>query len=196
MVENGGFLLNSNILLDSQKKSLAYAREANSPEESRSLAKALAVLLKPGDFVALMGELGTGKTVFVQAVAEALKCEQRPSSPTFSLVQIHAGGIMPLCHVDLYRLSLKEVPGLEWEEIFNKQGVALVEWAEKAQNFWPPASIPVHIAHQGENRRLFTFYSIGLRSGEVIQKLKSDDPKGRMKKMDLPSFAPPLAGKQ
>ena len=122
-----------------------------------------------------MGELGSGKTVFVKGLAEALQCREEPCSPTFALVQIHrpkAGAhLFPLRHVDLYRLALRDVPDLEWEELSDLHGVTVVEWADKARALWPEYSVEVRLAHDGENRRIFEFFG-GKRAQEILRKVK------------------------
>lgn len=152
-------------------KASPYVRETSSSEETLALAKSLAAQLKSGDWLALVGDLGTGKTVFVRGLGEALKCAELPRSPTFSLVQVHKGRLT-LRHVDLYRLGPREVPSLEWEELLDDGGVTVVEWAEKAKPMWPPECLPVHISHQGPDRRRFEFYPFGARAAELIRKLK------------------------
>ena len=154
----------------------AFVRKTVSEEETLDLARALGGHLRPGDWVALMGELGTGKTVFVRGLGEALHSQQVPVSPTFSLVQIHrptaGAGRFPLRHVDLYRLAPKEIPALEWEELLDEEGVTAVEWAEKAKAFWPSRCLPVVITHEGPGQRSFGFHVFGERSAELILKMK------------------------
>lgn len=139
-----------------------------------ALAREVGALLKPSDWVALMGELGAGKTVFVKGLGESLRLEGVPRSPTFSIVQVHRpkkGGI-PLRHVDLYRLAPTEIPALEWEELHEDNGVTVVEWAEKCQYLWPTQCVPIRISHQGNDARLVEFYVYGARSEEIIRRLK------------------------
>ncbi|MBI4396676.1 MAG: tRNA (adenosine(37)-N6)-threonylcarbamoyltransferase complex ATPase subunit type 1 TsaE [Elusimicrobia bacterium] len=166
----------SNIFLDLFKSAPAFVRETNSEDQTQEVALALGRQLVPGDWVALVGDLSAGKTSFVQGMGEALHCREVPRSPTFNLVQVYkpkpGAGKLLLKHVDLYRLSPKDVPSLEWEELLSKDGVTVVEWAEKAQGLWPRHCLPVHITHQGENRRLLGFYAYGERSEQLIQKLK------------------------
>ena len=168
----GRSLLASNIL--TVKKVPEISRETANEGETLALAHQLGALLKPGDWVALMGELGSGKTVFVRGLAEALHMADGISSPTFSLVKTYRakrGGI-PLRHVDLYRLIPVEIPALEWEELHDDFGVTVVEWAEKAQYLWPTQCLPVRITHQGQDARLFNFYVYGARSEQILRHMK------------------------
>jgi tRNA threonylcarbamoyladenosine biosynthesis protein TsaE len=81
----------------------------------------------------LTGDLGTGKTTFVQGLAQGLGLETRPRSPTFTMIQTHEGGRFPLVHVDLFRCSSpQEVVALGLEELLEPPAVSAVEWGEKA----------------------------------------------------------------
>jgi tRNA threonylcarbamoyladenosine biosynthesis protein TsaE len=126
--------------------------------------------------VALVGDLGTGKTSFVKGLGEGLQCRESPSSPTFALIRVHrpsAGtGRAPLRHVDLYRLTPAEIPDLEWDDLLDDKGVTVVEWAEKARRYWPADCLVVGIAHLGENRRSLSFFAGGERSLELVKILK------------------------
>jgi tRNA threonylcarbamoyladenosine biosynthesis protein TsaE len=156
------------------KKAPDFSRETANAEETLALARRVGALLKPGDWVGLIGEMGSGKTVFVQGLAEALHLADPISSPTFSIVKTHRakkGGI-PLRHVDLYRLAPAEIPALEWEELHDDNGVTVVEWAEKAQYLWPPQCLPVRLAHLGHDARRLDFYVFGSRSEEILRRLK------------------------
>jgi tRNA threonylcarbamoyladenosine biosynthesis protein TsaE len=139
-----------------------------------AFARELGGYFKPGDWVALMGELGSGKTAFVKGLAEALHLEGVPRSPTFSIVQVHRpkrGGIT-LRHVDLYRLAPVEIPALEWEELHQDTGVTVVEWAEKCQYLWPSQCLPIRLTHEGQDARTIELYIYGARSEELVRRLK------------------------
>ncbi len=150
---------------------------SSSEEETVTLAREFGAHLKPGDWIALVGELGAGKTQFVRGLAEALHSQEAPSSPTFSLVQIHkpkpGPHRFPLRHVDLYRLAPREVPSLEWEELSDDEGVTVVEWAEKARLLWPVHTVEVRLSHQGDNRRLIEFFGHGERAVDLVRKVKA-----------------------
>jgi tRNA threonylcarbamoyladenosine biosynthesis protein TsaE len=147
---------------------------SSSEEETRAVARDLGSHLKSGDWVVLVGDLGTGKTQFVKGLAEAIQTRDVPSSPTFALVQVHkpkSSAHPPLRHVDLYRLPEKDVPALGWEELSDDQGVTAVEWAEKVRGLWPDRALEVRLAHDGENRRIIQFFG-GVRAQELTRKLK------------------------
>jgi len=151
------------------------SRESRAEEETLALARELGRRLRAGDWIALMGELGSGKTVFARGLAEGMGIAERPTSPTFAIVQVHRSqgpGRPALRHVDLYRLPPPEIPGLEWEELHDDAGVTVVEWAEKAQYLWPAQCLPVRLSHQGADRRRIEFYVCGPRSGDLVRQMK------------------------
>jgi len=104
-----------------------------SADETTSLGRRVGALLRPGEVLLLVGDLGTGKTTFVQGLATGLGIGERVRSPTYTMIQSHEGGRYPLHHVDLYRCSsLGEVGELGLEELLAAPAVAAVEWGEKA----------------------------------------------------------------
>lgn len=129
---------------------------SGSPEETAAAGERLARTLRPGDVVGLRGELGAGKTCFVQGVARGLGVRGRVSSPTFTLINEHAG-TWPVHHVDAYRLEgPAEAAGLGLEELLDGDGVTLVEWSERLGPHLPPRTIDVHLAGVGDEPRLVT----------------------------------------
>lgn len=112
----------------------------NSKEETQEFAARLAKELRPGDILALVGELGSGKTCFVQGLARGL-CVPKDcvvSSPTFVLIHEYLGGRLPLFHFDFYRLEkMKEALDLNLEEYWEKKGISVVEWADRFPKIFP-----------------------------------------------------------
>ncbi len=109
------------------------AVRTRSATETTSLGSRIGAILRPGEVLLLCGDLGTGKTTFVQGLAQGLDIATRPRSPTFTMVHTYDGGKYPLVHADLYRLeSSTEVLSLGLEELFEPPAVAVVEWGEKA----------------------------------------------------------------
>jgi len=106
-----------------------------SSEQTRALARDFAESLQAGDVLALHGDLGSGKTCFVQGLAEGLGVEDVVSSPTYLILHEYEGRI-PLNHMDLYRLkSPGEVLAFGFEEYLEAAGVLAIEWPEKALDF-------------------------------------------------------------
>src|SRR5687767_15510893 len=131
---------------------------STSPEETRILGAALAPLLVPGDVVSLSGDLGAGKTVFVQGLASALGVERQVTSPTFTIVHEYEGRY-PIIHMDVYRLdSFQEVLDLGFEELLDPQAILLVEWGEAVTPLFPRSYLEVEIGQMGEpDHRQFIF---------------------------------------
>jgi tRNA threonylcarbamoyladenosine biosynthesis protein TsaE len=112
--------------------------EAGDEVTTKAIAAALAGLLEPGDVVGLTGDLGAGKTRFVQGAAAALEVEDPVVSPTFMLVRTYEGRV-PLHHVDAYRLSgSAELEDLGLEEVLPGDAIAFVEWADRVADALPP----------------------------------------------------------
>ena len=125
----------------------------SSPEETDAAGERLGTTLGPGDVVALSGELGAGKTVFVQGLVRALGVTSGATSPTFVLVNEYRGRL-PVHHVDAYRTaSLAELLDLGVEEMMDGDGVTVIEWAEKAAPLLPARTIHVHIDGVGDEPR-------------------------------------------
>lgn len=115
-------------------------------QETRELAAALAAFLELGDVVSLSGELGAGKTCFVQGAAAALGVEATVTSPTFVLVRAYQGRF-PLVHVDVYRLQrLQDVLELG-DEVFAEDVVTFVEWGDAIASLLPEDRLDVDIVH-------------------------------------------------
>lgn len=104
---------------------------SHSEKETIDAGAAFASRLQPGDVVALEGDLGTGKTRFTKGISRGLGIAEMVTSPTFTIVNEHRGGRMPLFHFDCYRLRTPaELDELGFEEYLYGSGVCVVEWAE------------------------------------------------------------------
>lgn len=105
-------------------------------------ASAMGAKAKPGDVIALTGELGAGKTVFAKGFAKGLGVNEVVSSPTFTLVQIYDDGRLPLYHFDVYRIGDEsEMEETGFEDYIHGEGVTLVEWADRIQTLMPADTI-------------------------------------------------------
>ena len=112
--------------------------ETYSPEETHALGKRLGAEAKPGDVYILVGDLGVGKTVFTQGIAEGLGITEPVSSPTFTIVQVYDEGRLPLYHFDVYRIGdIEEMDEVGFEEYVMGDGVSLIEWANLIEEILP-----------------------------------------------------------
>ena len=109
-----------------------------SEEDTRSFAKDLANKAQKGDVIALIGDLGAGKTAFTKGFAEGLGIDEPVTSPTFTIVQIYESGRLPLYHFDVYRIGdVSEMDEIGYEEYFYGEGVSIMEWADLAEPILP-----------------------------------------------------------
>jgi tRNA threonylcarbamoyladenosine biosynthesis protein TsaE len=126
------------------------------PEETEAAGERLGRSLAAGAVVALTGELGAGKTCFVQGLVRGLGATARATSPTFVLVNQYRGRV-PVHHVDAYRTdSLTELIDLGLLELMGGPGVTVIEWADKLRSLLPPETIHVHIDGVGDEPRSIT----------------------------------------
>ena len=138
-------------------------RVARSVEETQAVGEALGAQLGPGAVVACVGELGAGKTCFLQGVARGLGVTTDVTSPTFVLVNVYHGRL-PVYHMDAYRTeSLLEVVDLGLEEMLDGDGVTLIEWADKVRSLLPARAIVVRITGLGDEPRRIEVEEPGAR---------------------------------
>lgn len=122
--------------------------ETHAPEETRRLAVTLTPLLLPGDVIALAGDLGAGKTTFVQGLAAGLGVPEHVTSPTFVLMKEYLGGRYPLMHLDVYRLRrAQEVIDLGYEEFLDPSHIVVVEWGDMVEPLLPKGHLLIEIAY-------------------------------------------------
>ncbi|MDR1043378.1 MAG: tRNA (adenosine(37)-N6)-threonylcarbamoyltransferase complex ATPase subunit type 1 TsaE [Clostridiales Family XIII bacterium] len=118
--------------------------------------------LVPGSVVALVGDLGAGKTTLTKAIADGLGVTDPVTSPTFTIINEYGGGRLPLYHFDVYRLAgpgvYDALDDIGWEEYFYGEGVCVVEWADEIQDVLPPDAVRIHLAQtDSPSRREVTF---------------------------------------
>jgi tRNA threonylcarbamoyladenosine biosynthesis protein TsaE len=130
-----------------------------SPEETQDAGERLGRGLGPGAVVALTGELGAGKTCFIQGLVRGLGVTTLATSPTFVLVNQYRGRV-PVYHVDAYRTeSLTELIDLGLLELMGGDGVTVIEWADKLRALLPSDAIHVQIEGVGDEPRVLTIRS-------------------------------------
>lgn len=145
-----------------------------SVEETRIVGAALSPTLLPGDVISLTGDLGAGKTAFVQGVAAALGVEGRVTSPSFTIVHEYEGRY-PIIHLDVYRLdSFQEVIDLGFEEFLDPEAIVLIEWGEAIAPMLPRRHLEVEMRSaadpESENERCLIFRP---RGSEWIRKIQA-----------------------
>jgi tRNA threonylcarbamoyladenosine biosynthesis protein TsaE len=115
-----------------------YIYESFSPEETHLLGRKIGENAGPGDVYTLVGDLGVGKTVFTQGIAEGLGITEAVSSPTFTIVQVYEEGRMPFYHFDVYRIGdIEEMDEIGYEDYFYGDGLCMIEWANLIREILP-----------------------------------------------------------
>ncbi len=137
---------------------------SDSVEQTEALGARLAGALGPGAVVAFTGDLGAGKTAFIRGLARGLGVPGRVTSPTFTIVDEHEGGRLPLFHFDLYRLGgADELYDIGWEDYLARGGVCAVEWSERMEDALEPGAVRVDIRRGGgDGQRLITIEGVEL----------------------------------
>jgi tRNA threonylcarbamoyladenosine biosynthesis protein TsaE len=146
----------------------------HSPERTEDLGAQLGAQLQPGDLIALSGSLGAGKTCFVRGLARGWGAVERPTSPTFTLINEYhrQGDSHRMFHVDCYRL---EGAGDAWstglEDVFASGDVVVVEWPERIPELLPGERLWIAIHSPGQDDREFRLSASGSRAETLLRAL-------------------------
>ena len=120
--------------------------ETNSAGETYELGRKIGNEALPGQVYTLVGDLGVGKTVFTQGMAEGLGITEAVSSPTFTIVQVYEEGRLPFYHFDVYRIGdISEMDEVGFEDYVYGQGVSLIEWANLIEEILPEERVEITI---------------------------------------------------
>lgn len=112
--------------------------ETYSDQETRELGKEMGQKAFPGQVICLIGDLGTGKTIFTKGFAEGLGITEPVSSPTFTILQSYEEGRMPFYHFDVYRIgSVEEMEEIGFDDCIFGEGVCMIEWADLIEEILP-----------------------------------------------------------
>lgn len=140
--------------------------ETRSAEETFALGKRLGAGATEGQIFTLVGDLGVGKTVFTQGMAEGLGIDEPISSPTFTIVQVYEEGRLPFYHFDVYRIGdISEMDEIGFEDYIYGEGVSLIEWANLIEEILPDNCIQILIEKDLE--RGFDYRKITIEGVEV-----------------------------
>ncbi len=131
-----------------------YKIQSNSDLDTIELAQNIESEKFPNMVICLVGDLGSGKTLFTKAFAKSMGINDNITSPTFNIIKEYSGELM-LYHMDVYRLSdVKEDLGIP--EYFKKKGVTIIEWADLIEDILPKKRLDIKIKIVDENKRIFT----------------------------------------
>jgi tRNA threonylcarbamoyladenosine biosynthesis protein TsaE len=121
-----------------QQKTDMIIIESNSPADTLALGRRLGQEARPGEVYTLVGDLGVGKTVLTQGIAEGLGITEPVCSPTFTIVQVYEEGRIPFYHFDVYRIGdIGEMDEIGYEDYFYGDGLTMIEWANLIEEILP-----------------------------------------------------------
>ncbi len=141
------------------------------PEKTKNLGKEISKIIKPGDLLAFYGELGAGKTCFIQGISLGLEIKDYVTSPSFTIINEYQGKI-PIYHFDLFRLdNAEEILELGYEEYFYGEGLTVIEWAEKIEQLLPKEHLKIDIKFKDRYERTISFISQGDRFDKFLKEL-------------------------
>jgi tRNA threonylcarbamoyladenosine biosynthesis protein TsaE len=149
---------------------------SHSAEQTRRLGARLGTMVQPGDVICLQGELGVGKTCFVQGVGQGMGIEGPISSPSFTLVNEYSppGSNLRLYHIDLYRLAdgIRDALAIGLDEYLYSNGVCVVEWAERADDLMPAVRLTVEMHYVDFYKRGLVFRPHGARAQALLEQYR------------------------
>lgn len=153
---------------------MAVVLQTKSSLETIKIGKQIGSLLNQGDIVALIGELGSGKTQFIKGLASGAGVKKsKISSPSFILINEYSGRI-PFYHIDLYRINEEREAGeLGLEEYFESEGITAIEWADKIPSLLPRDLLMVRINYEGKNSRTIEITGRGKRYEELVKEIRN-----------------------
>lgn len=148
---------------------LTYMRVTRNPADTKQLASTLAPLLRAGDVVLLNGDLGAGKTRFVQGVAQALGVEGEVTSPTFNILLTYTDGTLELNHFDLYRLDdPDQLEDIGYWDAIEGDGASFVEWGDKFPSQAPSDYVEMRFTVDGHGARTIKMHAYGGRARRLV----------------------------
>ncbi len=146
---------------------MEYKITTNSELETIELAQNFESEKFPNMIICLNGELGSGKTMFVKGIANALGIQDTITSPTFNIIKEYDGEL-PLYHLDVYRLD-GDTNGVGIEEYFSKGGVVVIEWADTIKSILPEERLDIKFKVVGENKRVLVIMPHGQKYEELCE---------------------------
>ena len=141
---------------------MAYKVISRSETDTIELAQNIESEKFPNMVICLMGDLGSGKTVFTKGFASSLEVEEPVTSPTFNIIKEYTSGQMDLYHMDVYRLDGK-VEDLGIEDYYTKGGITIIEWADMIEDYLPEERLEIKfkLSDEDEDTRIITITPYG-----------------------------------
>ena len=145
-----------------------YKITTHSEEDTIEIAQNIESEKFPNMVICLIGDLGSGKTIFTKGFAEALGIDENITSPTFNIIKEYTGGEANLYHMDLYRLD-GDVRNLGIEEYYEKGGVVIIEWADMIEDYLPEERLEIRFKIVDEDTRVLVFKPYGTEYEELCE---------------------------
>ena len=145
-----------------------YKITTHSEEDTIEIAQNIESEKFPNMVICLIGDLGSGKTIFTKGFAEALGIDENITSPTFNIIKEYTGGESNLYHMDLYRLD-GDVRNLGIEEYYEKGGVVIIEWADMIEDYLPEERLEIRFKIVDEDTRVLAFKPYGTKYEELCE---------------------------
>lgn len=147
---------------------MEYKITTNNEEATIEIAQNIESEKFPNMVICLIGDLGSGKTVFTKGFAMALGIEENITSPTFNIIKEYTSGESNLYHMDLYRLE-GDVRNLGIEEYYEKDGVIIIEWADMIEEYLPDERLEIYFKVVDEDTRVLIFKPFGDKYEEICE---------------------------
>ena len=149
---------------------MTYKIKSRSEEDTIELAQNLESEKFPGMVICLMGDLGSGKTVFTKGFASSLGIDENVTSPTFNIIKEYQSGEAPLYHMDVYRVDGK-VENLGIEDYFKKNGIVIIEWADLIEEYLPDERLDIKfkISDEEEDTRIILLNPHGKIYEDIVE---------------------------
>ena len=145
-----------------------YKITTHSEEDTIEIAQNIESEKFPNMVICLIGDLGSGKTIFTKGFAEALGIDENITSPTFNIIKEYTGGEANLYHMDLYRLD-GDVRNIGIEEYYEKGGVVIIEWADMIEDYLPDERLEIRFKIVDEYTRVLVFKPYGTKYEELCE---------------------------
>lgn len=145
-----------------------YKITTKSEDETMEIAENIESEKFPNMVICLIGDLGSGKTIFTKGFANSLGIDENITSPTFNIIKEYTGGEMNLYHMDLYRLN-GDVRNLGLDEYFSKDGIVIIEWADMIEDYLPEERLEIRFKIIDEDTRVLVFKPYGDKYEELCE---------------------------
>ena len=149
---------------------MSYKVISHSEQDTINLAQNIESEKFPNMVICLMGDLGSGKTIFTKGFASSLEVEEAVTSPTFNIIKEYTSGQIPLYHMDVYRLD-GNVEDLGIEEYFTKDGITIIEWADMIADYLPEERLEIkfRLSDEDEDTRIITITPYGQEYEDICE---------------------------